>query len=331
MKKFRKVHIPDSYSMKFLLILCLITILVSLSNFSLYAQMIRLKGEIIVSSPEVKLADVVEMDVNEHSNILSQIVLGPSPKPGYAMEIPASTILARLKRAGIDESKVDVPAESKAVVKRATIVLSKEMVGESLRHYILENMPWDKETTNIQVYPPGEDIVLPEGDVEINWSSSSSSGFVGMGVYRGKISVDGKFCKTIICRAKIEAKTLAIYASRPIHKGKVIGEKDVAYKEVVVGRYTENLLWDINSVVGSVSKRTIPAGSFIRINDIDLPPVVKKDEIVNVEYSSGALTITGKVKVLADAKVGERVRCVHLDSNTEIEGIVLQDGSIKVE
>ncbi len=39
----------------------------------------------------------------------------------------------------------------------------------------------------------------------------------------------------------------------------------------------------------------------------------------------------GKARVLSDARVGEKVRCVYLDSNTEIEGIVSADGSIKVE
>ncbi len=255
--------------------------------FSVEAQAIKLRGEVTVSSPEVKLGDVVESDVSEYTELFNRVVLCPAPKPGYAVEIPGSMVLARIKQVGIDESTFDVSAESRVVVRRATIVLSKDILAGSLRHYILENMPWDEETTDVQVYPPAEDIVLPEGDVEINWSSSSSSGFVGKGVYRGRISVDGKFYKTIICRANIEAKTLAISASRMIPKGGVIGEKDITYKEVVVGRRSDNLLWDVDSVLGSRAKRSIPAGSLIKATDIELPAVIKKDQIVEVAYSTG--------------------------------------------
>ncbi|MCX8064893.1 MAG: flagellar basal body P-ring formation chaperone FlgA [Candidatus Hydrogenedentes bacterium] len=294
-------------------------------------QAIRIKEDVVVSSPVVKLEDVVQVESEEIRDLLSDIILCPAPKPGYALEVPSSTILATLRKVGIDEDGIEIPADVKATVKRATIVLSKELIVESLYHYITENMPWDKERTTVQVYPPSSEVVLPEGDVEINWNPNSAFGFIGTGVYKGKVSVNGKLCKTIICRARVEAKTLAVVASRTIPRGATIKEKDITFKQITLVRNRENVLWDVESVIGAVSKKNIPAGFLIHPDDVEFPPVVKKDQIVPIIYERGGIRITGKGRVLNNAKEGEKVRCAYLDSGSEVEGIVLKDGSIKVE
>lgn len=311
-------------------VVCITTIHISVCSV-LEAQSLKIKEEVIVSSPIVKLGDIVDTENPEIEPSLKDFPLCQSPKPGYALEIPFSTILASLHQFGINKKDVEIPPNSKSTVRRATAVISKELLAESLYHYIEENMPWDKGATTIHVYPPSSEVILPEGDIEISWNPTSTPAFIGTGIYRGKISVDGKLIKTIICRAKVEARALAVVALRTIPRGGTIKESDVTFKEIALTKNRESVLWDVASVIGAVARKSIPAGFVIGPNDVELPPVIRKNQIVPIIFEKGGVCVTGKVKVLTDAKVGEKVKCVHLDSENEVEGIVLQDGSVKVE
>jgi flagella basal body P-ring formation protein FlgA len=293
-----------------------------------YAEDIMIKSEAEVSGDVVMLGDILE-GIDNHS--INEIPLFPAPKPGYARTVPNSLILSKLKQAGIDSEKMQIDEAGQSIVKRTTTVISKEVLAESLRHYIQGQIPWDIQQTRIEIYPPAEDLVLPEGDVEISWKPSSSYRYLGSGVFRGTIRIEGKVQKTVICRVLIETQGLLVVAVRDIPRGKLIFEKDVSVHQTSLSRNTGGAVWDLNSVVGMSAKKFIPSGSSICLEDLESPVIIKRNQLVPVEYAQGCISISAKVKALSDARIGEHVRCMYLDSEQTFDAIVQPDGTVKVE
>ncbi len=299
-----------------------------LFSSGIYSQMIEVKKEAEVSGDKVMLEDVLDgMD----DETMSKIPLLPAPKPGYVRVVPNKLVVSRLKQAGVNTEQLNLDENGETVIKRATTVIPKNVLVESLRHYIQQEMPWEIEHTRIEVYPPAEDLVLPEGDVEITWKSNGSYRYLGPGVFRGIVRVEGKTQKTIICRVLVETEGIVVVAVRDIPRGKVISEKDVSVRQTALSRNTGSPVWDSYSVIGMCAKKFIPSGASIRLEDLEAPIVVKRNQVVPVEYSQGNISISAKVKVLTDGRIGERVRCIYLNSDQMFEATVQPDGTVKVE
>ncbi len=299
-----------------------------LSFIVAYAEEITVKSEAEVSGDIVMLGDILEGIDN---NSINEITLLPAPKPGYARTVPNSLILSRLKQAGVDSENLQIDKDGQSVVKRTTTVISKEILAESLRHYIQGQIPWDIQQTRIEIYPPAEDLVLPEGDVEISWKPNSSYRYLGPGIIRGTIRIEGKVQKTVICRVLIETQGLLVVAIRDIPRGKLISENDVTIRYTSLSRNTGGVVWDSDSVLGMSAKKFIPSGSSICLEDLESPVIIKRNQLVPMEYSQGCISISAKVKALSDARIGEHIRCVHLNSEQTFEAIAQHDGTVKVE
>lgn len=293
-----------------------------------YSQNMAIKSEAEISGDKVMLNDVLE---GVDTEFVNDIPLIPAPKPGYARVIPNTLIFSKLKQVGIDTEKLSVDESGKTVVKRATAVISKDVLVESLRHYIQQQMPWEISQTRIEIYSPTEDLALPEGDVEITWKPNNSYRYLGTGIFRGIIRVEGKVQKTIICRVMIETEGMLVVAVRDIPRGKIITEKDISVRQVALSRNTGSPIWDLYSVIGMSARKFIPSGSSIQLEDIESPVIIKRNQIVPIEYKQGNICISAKVKVLSDARIGERVRCMYLNSEQQFEATVQSDGTVKVE
>lgn len=293
-----------------------------------YSQNIAIKSEAEVSSDKVMLNDVLD---GIETEFINDVPLIPAPKPGYVRVVPNTLIFSKLKQAGINTEKLSINESGQTVVKRATTVIPKDILVESLCHYIHQQMPWEISQTRIEIYPPTEDLVLPEGDVEITWKPNNSYRYLGTGVFRGIIRVDGKVLKTIICRVMVETEGMLVVAVRDIPRGKTITEKDVSLRQTALARNVGAPIWDLHSVIGMSAKKFIPSGSSIRLEDIESPVVVKRNQIIPVEYKQGSISISAKVKVLSDARIGDRVRCMYLNSEQQFEATVQSDGTVKVE
>lgn len=287
-----------------------------------------IKHEVEIPHDVITLRDVLE---GEDVNRFAEVVLAPTPKPGYARTIPVSLIISKLRRWGYSEEQIAFDDGKDVVVKRATLVVPKEFIAESLRRYILNNMPWEESATTVQVFPPADDLYCSDGDIEIRWKPAGAYRFLGTGIFRGAVWVNDKEVKTILCKAMIETHSVALVAVRDIQKGKIITEQDVGYKEVKLDNKKVSAVWDITSIVGMEAKKSIREGSIIQIDDVVPPIVVKKNQVLSVEYTDDKISIVAKARALMDGRIGERIRCVYLNSEQPIEGVLTADGIIKLE
>ena len=84
-------------------------------------------------------------------------------------------------------------------------------------------------------------------------------------------------------------------------------------------------------VLGKRTKRAIKANEVLRTNHIELPPMVRRGDVVSIIAESDGLMITTLGEVRKKGCRGERIRVVNLDSKKGIYGRVLDSNTVKVD
>lgn len=124
--------------------------------------------------------------------------------------------------------------------------------------------------------------------------------------------------------SQVAAET--VVPSRTIRANAVIEESDLKFADMA----TENAFTRMADVVGQEARVVLYAGRPIRLDDIGPPAVVARNQIVQLFFSSDALSIVTEGRALERGAVGDRIRVMNLGSRTVIFGQVLDDGSIRV-
>lgn len=132
------------------------------------------------------------------------------------------------------------------------------------------------------------------------------------------------FVFMMLAASQVAAET--VVPSRTIRANAVIEESDLKFADMA----TENAFTRMADVVGQEARVVLYAGRPIRLDDIGPPAVVARNQIVQLFFSSDALSIVTEGRALERGAVGDRIRVMNLGSRTVIFGQVLDDGSIRV-
>lgn len=129
----------------------------------------------------------------------------------------------------------------------------------------------------------------------------------------------------MLCPAAL-ARADAVTPSKTIRADTIITEADV---QPLPGVHP-NAYGNIADVIGQEARTTLYAGRPILYNDVGPPALVMRNQIVQIQFNSGGLTISTEGRSLERGGVGDRVRIMNLSSRSTLFGQVQQDGTVKV-
>lgn len=129
----------------------------------------------------------------------------------------------------------------------------------------------------------------------------------------------------MLCMATLAAAD-AVTPSKTIRADTIITEADV---QPLPGSHA-NAYEDVADVIGQEARTTLYAGRPILFNDVGPPALVMRNQIIQIQFNSGGLTIMTEGRSLERGGVGDRVRIMNLSSRSTLFGQVQPDGSVKV-
>lgn len=86
----------------------------------------------------------------------------------------------------------------------------------------------------------------------------------------------------------------------------------------------------LEDAIGREARVTLYPGRPILIGDLADRAVVDRNQIVLLNYLSGAIAIVTEGRALSRGRPGERIRAMNLASRTTIWGTVQPDGTLEV-
>jgi flagella basal body P-ring formation protein FlgA len=295
-----------------------------------WAGSVTLKANPYVKGPTICLGDIAEINA-ENAERLSRIELGPAALPGSVKRLDAAVVTARIEHAGLALDALELEGADAIHVTTLHLEVSGRMLAEDLRAHILATMPWDPKDTLVEVDPPSGDFVLPDGDVSIRWHPSSQFNYLGSGVFRGELCVDGQTQKTVLCRAHIETYGDVVVAVVDIPRGEPIRPADLALEKKPRSSLRGAPFGEPSGLDGYVAGSTLYPGQVITRQQVKPRRIIKRNQIVAIELRRGGLVVRSRAKAKNDACEGDVLRCQNLESKEEFEGIVQKDGLVALE
>lgn len=122
----------------------------------------------------------------------------------------------------------------------------------------------------------------------------------------------------------------ALVATRTLTRGKPIGPGDVIVADTDLTRVLGEALRDIGQLDGRVPVRSLGSGRVLTDELLEPEPRVRKGDVVDVTVTRGALTVTARARVAADAAEGETVLAENTVTGADVLGRVQADGTLAV-
>jgi flagellar basal body P-ring formation protein FlgA len=320
-------HVRNSFSLQpsaFVLLCCLFSF-----SCPAFALTVALKSDATVTEPMVTIGDVA-MVTGEGADAITALDLGPAPKPGVERRIAAAAIALRIRGTGLADKSLDVTGAPAVRVTGPCERVTRDLIAEDLRRFIEAKMPWNASDTEIEVAGPAQDITLPPGEVVVEWQTDPQYRFLGSGAFRGVVSVDGKPCKTIKCRAKVAAFAEVVVAASVLSAGRPIALKDVVLERTSVSTMREGAFQDPAEVLGMVPRVTVAAGQVLTRRVMTPRPAVKRNQMVMVETRRGGLSVETQARAETDGAIGAIVTCTNIESKQPFQGVVREDGVVVI-
>ncbi len=294
---------------------------------------IRFNEHVEIEGDEVLLGQIATIEgsdikLNQH---LKNIVIAKAPLPGNARQFDAKYLHRRLNQYHIDLTTVIVQAPSQVVVKRGHIDIAKNEIEKIVSEFIAQQAPPDNTTMCIKEIRVPANVRLPRGHITYKVSAPRNRALMGRCPIAVDFSVNGKAHKKVWATAMIEVLGPVVVTRKPLGRHKPIAEDDIEIQTLDLANVPANVLTDLEAAIGKRTKRAISAQIPLRADSIELPPLVKRGDLVVIVAESESLKITTLGQVKKKGRLGERIPVVNLDSKKVLHARVVDANTVKVD
>jgi flagella basal body P-ring formation protein FlgA len=263
---------------------------------------------------------------------LEQIEIGRAPLPGQTRELDAASIIhLRLKQHDIDPAAVDLQVPDTVTLVRgyqeASSTAIEALIGEFVQQKIRPHYPTAR-VKEIRIPAP---IILTKGRVSYQVVVPRTGEYLGTIPVQVLCYVNGQVEQKVWVNTKIEAMLDVVVTKRALGRYQPITDEDLGLQSMDLADLASDVILDPEAVIGKRTVRAIPADTVLRSDLVELPPLVRRGDIVTLLAESESLKVTTLGEVRKTGRLGERIQVINLDSRKVLYGRVIDAKTIKVE
>ena len=307
-------------------LLCLIPVLCN----PVYGLEISFKERAEVSTDYITLGDIVSFDeASELTNSLATKVVSHSPEPGENLIIDSVSIKDQIMR------KTRLSRYTQWTGSQVVNVLrpGQEILPKRLLNAIgsfLKDHKHELPQAEVSFVPRSLPIpfMLPKGKLDVEVIPSNP---VILKSTRFSIicRVDGKVEKNFSIQGELRALAPVVIAADSMRRGTILTP---ANTKKVVKDLTEHddPCTDQRLILGKRLKRSVRAQAVISASDVEIPPMIKRGQLVKIIFYQGSLYLTATGVARTDGKLNQIIRVRNANSNKIIQGRVTAPGIVEV-
>jgi flagella basal body P-ring formation protein FlgA len=294
---------------------------------------IRFKQSVQIDGTEVLLGQMASIEGGDNKvvQLLKNMVIGKAPLPGQSHRFNRNHLEKCLKQHSIDLATVIVEAPPHVKVTRRHIEIQKQEIEKIVSDFIVQQPPRENQTMGIKEVRVPHGVILPRGRITYKVSAPRSRQLMGRCPIAVDFSVDGHLQKKVWATAMIEVRGPVVVTRKPLGRYKPIAAEDIDVQTLDLANLPANVLSDSDAVIGKRTRRAIGALTPLRADSIELPPLVKRGDLVVITAESENLKITTLGQVKKKGRLGERIPVVNLDSKKVLHAVVVDAKTVKVD
>ncbi len=280
-----------------------------------------LKERVQVTSPIVTVGDMFD-----NAGLLAEQALFRSPAPGTMGQVSIHSIRTAATKIGITD--FENPGFASISVARSGIELDQTML-EQLVSDELRQRGVLRQGMSVSAFLNGQLSGLFAEDVpgaitlqNLRYIPSGSS-FTARFILAGQprpVDISGRLDFTI--------QAPHLVGSLPA--GRILGPDDIEMRPLPLQFASTAGVPRLDQLIGKQLQRNMLDGAALRLQDVAEPVLIARNQIVTLYLKNGPLTLTVRGQALADAARGETVSVLNLLSNTVVQGIAANPGTVEV-
>ncbi len=285
-----------------------------------------------VSAPVVMLGDVIDLSATDGKIVksLERIELGPAPVAGATRSWSVRQLQDALVASGVDLSELRFTGASRVEVKGApspdavataaptegTMAKAHRRVSEAIGAWAgdaLDLWQFEFELSAEQVR------MLTRSRTKMN---ATGPAVIEPGAHSFGLQFNGGESSTRMnLTVHVVARPLVVATRRPIAKGTILAEKDLELRPV--GQFDRADVFEtFKSVVGSEAKRTMEAGRVLASDDLRLPTLVRKGEVVTIYVRHAGVSVRTLGRAAAEGSLGDTILVSALEGRDKFTACV---------
>ena len=209
--------------------------------------------------------------------------------------------------------------------------LAPNRIHAAVLQYIVQHAPWDADQLTIKKINFNRPVRIPAGKIGLHVTAPKHTDWLGAIGFSVGVTINGKKVTRLTVPVKLEVWGDVILTSKPLGRFQPIGHDDIHIKKMDLARVPSNVIMDIDQVVGHRTNRRIAANCILRKDHVEIPPSVRRGDLVSVVAESAHLKISIKAMAKEDGRIGERIKVVNLRSKRSIYALVVDDRTVSVE
>ena len=282
---------------------------IGFSNHSAAADVvsITLLEAVEIDGPSIYLGQIARIDGRDLQLIqqLNEVAVGKAPLPSRSRVVETEYIKLRLRQNGFDVAALNLNGSRHVKITRSYIEVGKAEIEKIISDYLYHEALKGQPSVNVKAVRVPDRLILPQGRITYQVIPPKHTNFLGKMPLSIQFHVDGKH--------------------------KLIDENDVEFKKIDLAQLPANVITDPQDVIGKRTRQTIGLKAVLHTDLIELPPIIKRGDVVVIVVESKGLRITARGKAKRRGRLGERIPVENLDSKKIIYAQVVDSHTVKLE
>ena len=135
---------------------------------------------------------------------------------------------------------------------------------------------------------------------------------------------------SIYVTGRVEIFSMIAAAKRPILKGSTISARDLSFIRQNISTLNQSYFTKPEQLLTLVARRNIPTGTLFTPNILVIPELIKRNDSVIIEATSGTLSVRTQGTALESGRYGEQIRVINNKSQKEIRAYIKSRGVVSV-
>lgn len=262
---------------------------------------------------------------------LEGIVIGRAPLPGRSRDLDADIIHLRLKQHEVDPSSVDLQVPEKITISRGYLEVERETVETLVADFVRQKIRPHHPTAQISELRFQAPVILPKGQVTYQVLAPRTGEYSGTIPLQVLCYVNGRIEQRIWVNTKIAVLVDVVVTKGSLGRYQPITAEDIDLQQMDLADLPSDVIQDSEAVIGKRTVRAIPANTVLRSDVVELPPLVRRGDIVTLVAESDSLKVTALGEVRKTGRLGERIQVINVDSRKVLYGRVIDAKTVKVE
>jgi flagellar basal body P-ring formation protein FlgA len=218
-----------------------------------------------------------------------------------------------------------------ASAAREGTVLKEKTVRSAVSSYILDRTKDSSMEIKIKKIGFSGDLTVPPGNVTYEFVAPRQWEGWGKTLLGLVIRVDDQVVKNLSIAVEVEALSEMVVALRPLERGEVIGDGDVALRKRDAASGAAKICRDPEQVIGKKVRIAIRENAPVRSDYLEKVPLVKYGQLVTIIAENGSLRVTAAGKTKGAGAEGDSVMVQNLSSKKDVQARVIDSGTVAVD